>query len=137
MSDALLIGVRSPGASVPPKKSQYYVRLGARIRAAREAANITQSELAERIGVTSSAVTMWEGGARAISIEYLDRLARVLDRPLQFFLPSETTAEPELEPLIEQINREAFVSPKARRWVVDILAGELEEWRREQRREEE
>lgn len=39
------------------------VSFGLRLRAAREAADLTQEQVAERLGVTQSAVQKWESGA--------------------------------------------------------------------------
>ena len=43
--------------------------LGARIRAARQAAGLSQEKLAEQLGLTRQAVTKWETGQSAPSTE--------------------------------------------------------------------
>ena len=43
---------------------------------AREAAGLTQTELARRMGTTQSAIAAIESGARTPTVELLDRLAR-------------------------------------------------------------
>lgn len=43
---------------------------------AREAAGLTQAELARRMGTTQSAIAAIESGARTPTVELLDRLAR-------------------------------------------------------------
>lgn len=47
----------------------------ARIRFYREQLGLTQKQLAERLGVTPSAITMWESGERKPDIVMLKRLA--------------------------------------------------------------
>lgn len=48
------------------------------IRAARKAANLTQKQLAEQLGVTQAAVSTWELGVARPSHKVLGRLADAL-----------------------------------------------------------
>lgn len=52
-------------------------QIGERIRAMRVARSISQAELAERLGVSRSAVAMWEGGSRVPGLDTLEALAGV------------------------------------------------------------
>ena len=52
------------------------------IRTQREARGLLQRDLAERIGVTPSAITRWEQGSRVPSIELFNRAMRALDADL-------------------------------------------------------
>lgn len=57
--------------------------LGTRIRAARLAKQLSQQQLAERIGITRAAVAKWETGAsNSIRSHHLDALARILALPI-------------------------------------------------------
>ena len=57
-----------------------------RVKALRTAANVTQSELASRIGVSRSAVLNWELGRTRPDISNIPTLCRVLNVPIsQFF----------------------------------------------------
>lgn len=49
------------------------------IRKYRELHEMTQKELAEQLGVTPSAVTMWESGERKPDIIMLKKLASIFD----------------------------------------------------------
>lgn len=40
---------------------------------------LTQAQLAEKIGVTASCITMWENGNRSPNISTLKKLAQILD----------------------------------------------------------
>ena len=60
--------------------------LGERIRAARQAAGLSQEKLAERLGLTRQAVTKWETGQSAPSTENLLHLAEVLGVPVTALL---------------------------------------------------
>ena len=69
--------------------------LGERIRAARQAAGLSQEKLAERLGLTRQAVTKWETGHSAPSTENLLHLAEVLGVPVTALL-GEEAREPQL-----------------------------------------
>lgn len=64
--------------------------LGNRLRHAREHAKLTQAQLADRVGVTSSAISQWETGAVSrISAANLRRTAAVLRVSLDWLLSGE------------------------------------------------
>jgi transcriptional regulator with XRE-family HTH domain len=67
--------------------SDLAVIVGRNVRSARRAADLTQSELATRVGVTSlMAVSRWETGAHKPSDAFLVRLSEVLGHdPAWFF----------------------------------------------------
>ena len=68
--------------------------LGERIRAARQAAGLSQEKLAERLGLTRQAVTKWETGQSAPSTENLLHLAEVLGVPVTALLGEEASSPP-------------------------------------------
>lgn len=47
-----------------------------RIRLARQAAGLTQAELARRVGVTGECVSLWERGQRTPNSAYIPALAK-------------------------------------------------------------
>ena len=53
--------------------------IGIRIRNYRNAMGFTQQELAERLGVTNSAVSNWEKGSNGIDIELIPKICNVLN----------------------------------------------------------
>ncbi len=59
--------------------------IGERIRLARKARGWSMRELARRVGVSAQAVSNYERGADTPSSSVLLRIARELDRPLEFF----------------------------------------------------
>ena len=61
---------------IPDAKS-----LGARLREARKRAGFTQSDVAERLRVTTQAVSQWERGTNLPSIENLKKLADFTANP--------------------------------------------------------
>ncbi len=56
----------------------YSGRFAARLRELRTKANLTQGELAERIGVRQHTVSQWETASRSPSIEQLLGIAEAL-----------------------------------------------------------
>lgn len=57
------------------------MEIGDRIKAARERAGLTQKQLAEAIGVSDTAVTLWENkkNRRGINDEHLQKVAETLE----------------------------------------------------------
>ncbi len=53
------------------------------IKEARRKQGMTQSDLAEAVGVTKRAVIYWEGGKRNISLEYADKVFKALHMSIQ------------------------------------------------------
>jgi transcriptional regulator with XRE-family HTH domain len=60
-------------------------RLGERIRRARIDANLKQSELAERVGVTQAVISNIETGVSTIDAPDLPRWAALLGKPILYF----------------------------------------------------
>ncbi|MXX18572.1 MAG: helix-turn-helix transcriptional regulator [Dehalococcoidia bacterium] len=60
--------------------------LGNRIRQARKDAGLSQVRLAQLLNTTQSAISLYEAGQRAVGIDMLMNVARILNRPLHYFL---------------------------------------------------
>jgi transcriptional regulator with XRE-family HTH domain len=60
--------------------------LGTRIRSARRDANMSQGQLASELNTTQSAISLYEAGQRSVGIDMLLNVARILNRPLHYFL---------------------------------------------------
>jgi len=67
--------------------------LGARIAALRRAAGWNQAELARRLGISPSAVGMYEQGRREPSADMLVRLARALEVSVDYLLTGQPGKE--------------------------------------------
>ena len=59
--------------------------IGRMVRAQRQDLRLSQSDLADRIGVTFQQVQKYENGTNRISIGRLARIAEALDVPVSFF----------------------------------------------------
>ncbi|MEO9254941.1 MAG: helix-turn-helix transcriptional regulator [Tepidiformaceae bacterium] len=60
--------------------------LGNRIRTARRDAGMSQGQLATALNTTQSAISLYEAGQRSVGIDMLLNVARILNRPLHYFL---------------------------------------------------
>ncbi len=67
--------------------------VGARIKAARKAAGMTQAELAEKLNLPFQSVSQWERGYRNPKYDTLKRIANALGCPLDALTDSKTTFE--------------------------------------------
>ena len=81
------------------------VEVGQRTRIQRLAAGLSQSELAERIGVTFQQVQKYEKGMNRVGAGRLTRIARVLNVPVGSFFDGRDT--------IEQVELQGMDSPLA------------------------
>lgn len=74
--------------------------IGERLRAARKEMGLTQTELAERLGISFVGVSQWESGKRNPKKETLVRLAAILDVPVSYFLGTESLDDEALDFLL-------------------------------------
>lgn len=56
-----------------------------RIRVARAELGISQSELAEELGLTQNSVSKWESGKVSIGVDTLALIAEALHKPITYF----------------------------------------------------
>ena len=60
-------------------------RFGARFKAAREELQMTQGELASRLGVSGAVISDWENGKSSPQLERLESIAAGLSKPVSYF----------------------------------------------------
>lgn len=65
---------------------QAWIALGERLRRSREYLGLSQSEVAEYLGLSRPAITNMESGRRKVSTFELARLAKLYRQPYEFFL---------------------------------------------------
>ena len=61
-------------------------KMGKRIQKAREEAGLSQEELASLMGCTQAALSNYELGKRRLYLANLAQLARILNKPINYFL---------------------------------------------------
>ena len=71
-----------------------YLQIGERVKAAREAAGLTQGELSERIAMTRASVTNIEKARQSVQIHTLYTIARELHVPVFALLPEDDVQAP-------------------------------------------
>ena len=95
--------------------------IGSRIRKFREAANLTQTELSERIGVSSARYSNWEQGLHRPDVEFLAKICKTLK-----VSPSEMLdiqfSEDDLNDTEKKVIRQYRKRPKVRE-AIHILLG--------------
>ena len=91
------------------------IYLGSRIRQARDRAGLTQEQLAERIGVSRTAIARYESGEIEPKLHNLAAIAETLNvstdellgvRPVSSVLPLSPAAASALEVFIREIGKE-------------------------------
>lgn len=63
-----------------------YRDIGMRIQQARQELNLTQEELAARLGCTQAALSNYELGKRRLYLASLEQIANILGKPLSYFM---------------------------------------------------
>jgi len=71
---------------MPSRHPDQYRQMLERLREARLAARLTQEAVAERIGVRQTLVSKMELGERRIDVVELAELAKLYEKPLEFFV---------------------------------------------------
>jgi len=79
--------------SISTEEREFFIALGERIARLRKQHGITQSQLAEQLGVSQQTIQAYESGKRRIQVATLPELARILVTSLEelFGQPQETT----------------------------------------------
>jgi HTH-type transcriptional regulator/antitoxin HipB len=80
-------------------------RIGARLRDARTAAQLTQQDVADRIGVTQSQYNHYESGRTLISIDQLLRLEEIFGQSITFLVGKEISFIADLPPQLQELVR--------------------------------
>ena len=102
-----------------------YVDMGKRVRKQRQLIGLTQQELAERIGVSTSFVGHVERGTRKASLETLVALSNALGVGVDYLLASSLQSSPDEE------NPSGAMDPNRRlviREILSTLQEHLSDW---------
>jgi transcriptional regulator with XRE-family HTH domain len=67
--------------------------VGARIRLRRKQLSMTQTDLAQRLGITFQQVQKYEKGSNRVGASRLAHLAQILGVPITFFFPQQDTVD--------------------------------------------
>lgn len=105
--------------------------IGRKLQQAREDAGLSQEQLASRLGCAQSTLSNYEKGKRRLYLAQLEKIAEILNRPIEYFLESNnyrstqrlssgdnTIEEPEL---LQIVNALYELSSEQRRSVMDYI----------------
>lgn len=110
---------------MPDKDRDYYRKLGARLRHAREAAQISAEQLgsALRPAVGHAAVTRWETGERRIPLDRLEQIASFTGHNLDYFFgQSEARGETDLDrELLAAFDAMRYANADDKRRLIEIM----------------
>jgi len=99
--------------------------ISARIRQCREALQMTKAELADKAGLTPSAITQFEEGDRVPSAESLKKLSSVLQVSVDYLLGSGEDAEflkdPQMQAMFRGMKKLNSEDIKLMRGVYEML----------------
>ncbi|WP_343794267.1 helix-turn-helix transcriptional regulator [Dokdonella soli] len=111
----------SPDLVMAVTDKAFYKALGRRIADRRKALEITQVELAERLGVAQQTMAHYEGGTVRVAIALLPPLAKALDMSIEGLigeepkkLPGKRGPAPRIQRQLEQLSQ----LPKAKQQAV-------------------
>jgi transcriptional regulator with XRE-family HTH domain len=79
---------------------KYDLELGKRVRLRRVELGISQSDLADRLGVSFQQVQKYEKGVNRVGAARLQQIATALDVPVTFFYESQTREAKEVDSLL-------------------------------------
>lgn len=107
------------------KDPDFYRQLGRQIAQRRKALGLTQTDLAEHLGIAQQTMAHYEGGTARIAVAMLPTVARVLDVSIEELIgtPAKRNAgkrgpAPKLQQQLEQVSR----LPRAQqRFVMQML----------------
>jgi transcriptional regulator with XRE-family HTH domain len=76
---------RSPGKTIKHRRDPEDLEIGQKIRALRVAKGVSQTTIADGLGLTFQQVQKYEKGANRVSAARLQKIAGMLDTPITFF----------------------------------------------------
>ena len=60
--------------------------IGSRIKSARKSRRMSQEELGNLVGIGKSSISDWESGKRAVPIDVVEQIAKILDVSVQYIM---------------------------------------------------
>jgi len=88
------VTTRIASAPMTPDERTFFTGLGQRIAKARNDADLTQQQLAERLGILQPQLASYEVGRRRVPVSLLPRLARALTVAVDVLIDDEAASTP-------------------------------------------
>ena len=120
---------RTSSPPMSPDERTFFAALGQRVALARKHADLTQVQLAERLGIPQPQLASYEVGRRRVPVSLLPRLARALDVAVEALIDGEaapSTAEGRtrrgpVSRLEQQMDAIARLPKAKQKFVVEML----------------
>jgi len=110
------------------KEQAFYQQLGKRIAERRKAQGLTQTDLAQHLGIAQQTMAHYEGGTARIAVAMLPTVSRLLGVSIEDMLSAEKRSSgkrgpaPKLQQQLEQLHR----LPRAKqRFVIEMIDAAL------------
>ena len=112
--------------AMTPDERTFFQALGARIAQARKDADLTQVQLAERLGIPQPQLASYEVGRRRVPVSLLPRLARALAMPIETLIADDGPPPPPprrgpVSRLQQQVDAIAQLPRAKKKFVVEML----------------
>ncbi len=104
------------------EEKQANFRIGARVKDLRKSLNITQTEIAARLGMTPGAISQIENDIIAPSLNTLVNLSAILKKPIEYFLGAHTVND--VNPGFTIIRKQEHVRPTHDNLKITPLTGD-------------
>jgi transcriptional regulator with XRE-family HTH domain len=102
-----------------------YEEFGRRLRSARKAANLTQEDLAERVGLSRTSITNIERGRQHVPLHMLFSLATAVGVEPAELLPQKEAAYT-LEMIDQELLKETQLGQEGKEWLQRVLSSRPE-----------
>jgi transcriptional regulator with XRE-family HTH domain len=114
------------GLAMTPDERTFFQALGARVAQARKDADLTQVQLAERLGIPQPQLASYEVGRRRVPVSLLPRLARALAMPIETLIADDGPPPPPLRRgpasrLQQQVDAISQLPRAKQKFVVEML----------------
>ena len=112
--------------AMTPDEPTFFQALGARVARARKDADLTQVQLAERLGIPQPQLASYEVGRRRVPVSLLPRLARTLAMPVEALIADDGPPAPPprrgpVSRLQQQVDAIAQLPKAKQKFVVEML----------------
>lgn len=119
------------GMAISDDERAFFIALGQRIAIQRKTQDITQVDLAERLGISQQAMNSFEKGRRRVPVSLLPVIAQTLHTTLDALVAQETTAcapapkkrgpQKKIRQQLEQIEALPLVKQRAIQQLLDSM----------------
>lgn len=122
------ITVLSAAVALSKEEKAFFAQLGARIAQLRKAQGITQTQLADTLGVSQQTITAYEVGRRRIQVSSLNVIAAALGVAVEDLIgtpPTSTSKRGPAPKLQQQMDRIAKLPKTQQRFVMQVIESVL------------